>query len=276
MENLGENSINQLFTFKYPGREPRFLEGFLAEKPEILDFFIYDINLTTGSLLYRSKGGIGVTKEPYIARMHEWIKTSTIFSTLESAYKTRFREDIGKWRYLKLREQFNEYENKLETWERCAELYLLWVGSNFTHRYRDKGYDGTFFPTKLKPEQLIGASRVSREKNLLFREEDFFSFRENVINDNVVIYAHLPREYGKFGAGWIWNEARFKQFIRVINELLSLNRKVLISASYELRGRIDIDYKKYFPELNYVIIPEFKESRLLAGASNSDIYLFNF
>jgi hypothetical protein len=276
MEKTGENLTNQLFTFKYPGREPKFLDEFLIQRPDILDFYIYDVNLTTGSLLYQSKGGIGVTKEPYIAKMHQWIKTSTVSSTLSHAYTTRFRDDIGKWRYVKLKEQFNEYEDKLSTWERCAELYLLWVGSNFTHRYRDKGYDGIFFPTKLKTDQLINASLISREKNLLFREEDFFSFREGVINDNVIVYAHLPREYGRFGAGWMWNEAKFHQFIRVINELSSLKRKVLISASYELRGRVDIDYKQYFKEMDHLVIPEFKESRLLAGASNSDIYLFNF
>lgn len=276
MEKPGENLVNQPFTFKYPGREPKLLDGFLVEKPEVLDFYIYDVNLTTGSLLYRSKGGIGVTKEPYIARMHEWIKTSTIKSTLECAYKTAFREDIGKWRYMKLKERFNEYAEKLDSWEKCAELYLLWVGSNYTHRYRNKGYDGIFFPTSLKTNQLINASHISREKNLLFREEDFFSFRESVINDNVVIYAHLPREYGKYGAGWMWNEDSLHRFIRIINEFLLLDRKVLISASHELRGRIDLDYKKYFPEMNHLIIPEFKESRLLASASNSEIYLFNF
>jgi hypothetical protein len=276
MEKPGENLANQLFTFKYPGREPKFLDGFLAEKPEVLDFYIYDVNLTTGSLLYRSKGGIGVTKEPYIVRMHEWIKTSTIESTLEYAYKTSFRDDIGKWRYMKLKERFNEYTEKLDSWGKCAELYLLWVGSNYTHRYRDRGFDGIFFPTSLKIHQLINASQTSREKNLLFREEDFFSFRESVINDNVVIYAHLPREYGRYGAGWVWNEDNLHRFIRIINEFLALDRKVLISASYELRGRVDLDYKKYFPEMSHLIIPEFKETRLLARASNSEIYFFNF
>ena len=276
MENLGENLISQLFTFKYPGREPRFLNQFLSEKPEILDFYIYDVNLSTGRLLYSCRGGIGVTKERYIVDIHEWIKTSTLKSTLEHVYKTEFRDDIGKWKYMKLKEKFNEQGHVLDNWTKCAELYLLWVGSNFTHRYRGMGYDGVFFPTKIDLDGLINASRASREKNLLFRKEDFFSFKENVINDSVVIYAHLPREFGRFGADWVWNKEILDEFVFNIKELLSLDRKVLISAQYALRGRVELDYREYFPEMSYIIIPQFKESGLLAGASNSEIYLFNF
>lgn len=267
---------NQIFTFKYPGREPKYIDRFLQERPDILDYYIYDINLTTGILLYLSKGGIGATKEPYIARMHKWINTSTVKSTLEEVYKSRFRDDIGKWRYNKLKEQFNEYPEKLENWTQCAELYLLWVGSNFTHRYRLCGYDGVFFPTKLKTTELINASRISREKNLLFREEDLFSFKESIINENVVVYAHLPREFGMFGAGWVWNEDNLKRFTRVISEFSISGKKILISAQFELRGRVELDYRQYFPQFNHLIIPEFKETKRFLGSSNSEIYLFNF
>lgn len=268
--------IDQPFTFKYPGREPKYLDNFLLERPDITDHYIYDVNLTTGRLLYLSKGGIGSTKELYIARMHEWIKTSTVKSTLECAYRTKFRNDIGKWKYIKLKERFNEYPNKLATWEQCAELYLLWVGSNFTHRYRLSGYDGVFFPTQLKTDQLITASRTSREKNLIFRQEDLFSFKESIINDNVIVYSHLPREFGTFGAGWVWNRDNLQKFTRVINEFSTSNKKILISAQFELRGRIELDYREYLPTFNYVIVPEFKESKSFLGSSNSEIYLFNF
>lgn len=267
---------DKIFTFKYPGREPRYLDRFLEERPDILDYYIYDINLTTGTLLYLSRGGIGVTKEPYIARMHEWIKTSTVKSALEDVYSGRFREEMGKWRYNKLKERFNEYPEKLENWTQCAELYSLWVGSNFTHRYRLSGYDGIFFPTKLKIDGLINASRASREKNLLFREEDLFSFREGIINENVIVYAHLPREFGVFGAGWVWNRDNLERFTRVISEFSTTRKKILISAQFELRGRVDLDYREYFSQFNHLIIPEFKESRSFLGSSNSEIYLFNF
>lgn len=268
--------INPSFTFKYPGREPKYLDNFLLERPDILDYYIYDINLTTGNLLYLSKGGIGATKELYIARMHEWIKTSTVKSTLEHAYKTRFRDDIGKWRYIKLKERFNEYPDKLANWGQCAELYLLWVGSNFTHRYRTDGYDGIFFPTQLKTDQLLSASLKSREKNLIFREDDLFSFKESIINDNVIVYSHLPREFGTFGAGWVWNKNNLQRFTRVISEFSTSGKKILISAQFELRGRVELDYREYLPSFNYVVIPEFKESKSFLGSSNSEIYLFNF
>lgn len=276
MEKSGEKLNPEIFTFRYPGREPKFLEAFLDIRSDVVDHYIYDINLTTGSLLYRSKGGIGMTKEPHIVRMHQWIKTSTVRRTLESTYKTQYREDIGKWRYFKLRESFNESGKDLSKWTDCAELYLLWAGSNFTHRYRLDGYDGTFFPTRIKYDALENASRVSREKNLLFRKEDLSSFAESPINDNVVVYSHLPREFGKFGAGWIWNQYNLERFTRVIRELSATGNKVLISAPFEVRNRVELDYRNYLPDFDYTVVPKFKEVKSLLSSNNSEIYLFNF
>ena len=228
MEKLGERSLSDPFTFKYPGREPKNLKSFLLKRPDVLDHYIYDVNLTTGSLLYLSKGGIGVTKEPYISKIHQWIQTPNAVSTLQFACKTRYKDDIGKWKFNKLKETFNESGKDLNTWTECAELYLLWAGSNYTHRYRDTGYDGIFFPTKIDYEGISLASQMSRDKKLLFRKEDLFTFKESIVNDNVVIYSHLPKEFGKFGAGWKWNSRTLSRFIRVINELLDSNYKVLI------------------------------------------------
>lgn len=272
MEKAGENLTDELFTFRYPGREPRFLDGFISKKPEILDYLIYDVNLTTGRLLYLSKGGMGVTREPYIVRMHQWIKTSTVRHALEGLCE----RGSSKWRFMKSRERFNERPTKLGSWADCAELYLLWLESNFTHRYRLNGYEGSYLPSKLKLDQLLNASQVSREKDLLFREEDLFSFKENVITDDMIVYSHLPREFGKFGAGWVWSRSNLEKFVRVVLEFASFGRKILISAQFEVRGRVELDYRECFPDFDYIIVPEFKDSSSFLGSKNSEIYLFNF
>lgn len=273
MEKTGEKSIcAPILTFKYPGREPKCLDEFLLSRPDVLDHYIYDINLTTGQLLYRCKGGIGATREPYIVRMHRWIKTSTCVKTLAETSQSEFGDRVGKWKYAKLREKFNNTTYKLGNWRECAELYLLWAGSSYTHRYVKTGYDGVYYPTDIDYEALVNASRTSREKKLLFRREDLFYFRESLVNEDTIVYAHLPRNYGVFGAGWVWNKETLETFARVMNEFALQNHKVIISAPYKIRGAMHIDYAKFFPTFTQKVVGEFKDQK----AFYSELYLLNF
>jgi hypothetical protein len=107
MVGFGEKSnSDSLFTFTYSGREPRTVSKFLDIRPDIRDLYIYDINLSTGGLLYECKGGMGVTTEPYIVDMHKFLSTSTCIPALETELSSNF--GASKYRsYYRLREKFN-------------------------------------------------------------------------------------------------------------------------------------------------------------------------
>jgi hypothetical protein len=278
MAKIGENLTPEFFTFKYPGREPKFLEEFLAQRPDILEYKIFDLNLTSGRLLYlAAPGGIGFTKEPHISKMHEWIRTSTSTKTLIDEYEKRYGEAIGKWKYHRLREVFNEEDKDLPKWTSCARLYLLWMGSNFTQRYRKDGYDGVFFPREVDFELFRSASIVNRVKLLGFEKKDIFSFKDGLVDKNTVLYSHLPTAFGTYGAGWVWNKPNLDRFIRVTNELAEMGYNVLISSQFSSRGRVKLDYRPLFPGFTHLEIKEsFKESKTFANFWESEMYMFNF
>lgn len=277
MVKLGEKLNVDFLTFYYPGREPTTISTFLDLRPDFYSFYIYDINLTTGTLLYSCAGGIGVTKEPYIVDMHKFLKASTSVSAIREVFKKRFGTRFLKPRYSSLCEKFNDrFGNKLNSITDCAELYLLWVASGFTHRYKGRGYDSPYFPTSLNLDLVKNASLLSREKNLFFRKEDFLSLSESIINDNVVVYCHLPAEFGKYGAGFKWNEKTLDFYIKTLKEFDELGKKICISAVYEKYGRIYRDYVSIFPTFNQIVIPRFKVSELTLESQTSEIYLLNF
>jgi len=276
MEKLGEKLPPEIFTFSYSGREPKSVDSFLRTRPDVKNLYIYDLLLSTGKLLYSCKGGIGVTKEPYIVDMHKFIKLPNCVSILKEVYHEKYKGNFTRGSYQRSREVFNEKTKKITNWKSCAELYALWAASGFTHRYKLRGYEGTYLPSKFRLDQLQEASRTSREKNLLFDRRDFFSFSESIINENVVIYMHLPQAYGVYGAGFLWNEKVLKNTKNIIDELSILGYKICVSALHVNRGRLLIDYSDLLPSLNNVYVEQFKVSELGSECYNSDIYLLNF
>lgn len=277
MEKFGENSSPSVFTFKYAGREPLTTAELLLQRPELTDLYVYDICLTTGSLLYSCAGGIGITKEPFIVDMHRFIKTSTCVHALKSFFKADFGNYYTRRKYYMARERFNELGlvGGLSSAE-SARLYLLWSGGGFKHRYRGRGYDALYAPTSIDYEGLAQTSRLSREKNLLFRREDLSTFSEGIINDNVFVHMYLPSEFGVYGAGFKWNEREMEKYVRVVRELGSFGYKVCVSGLFERRGKIFRDYRELFPEFDHLVLPGFKVSELTFEPKFSEIHLFNF
>lgn len=249
---------------------------FLVARPDVKNLYIYDVNLTTGSLLYSCAGGIGVTKEPYIVDMHKFIKSTTCAMALEKTFQARFGSTFLRRRFIALREEFNQRSVKLRSIADCADLYLLWMGGGFTQRYRNLGYDAIYHPSSVNLDQIRNASRLSREKNLLFRKEDFFSMSEGIINENVVVYCHLPAEFGDYGAGFRWNEKTLKGYVRILKEFHELGHKICVSAVHERRGSVFRSYTDLFPDFDHLVVPGFKVSELTFEPQSSEIYLFNF
>jgi hypothetical protein len=249
----------------------------LLQRPELVNLYVYDVCLTTGSLLYSCAGGIGVTKEPYVVDMHKFIKTSTCVKTVKFFFEQDFGSCYTKRKYYSSREVFNKtvkFNNPSSA--ESARLYLLWVGSGFKQRYRERGYDALYSPTSFTYDGLALASRQSREKNLLFRKEDFSTMAESIINDNVFLHLYLPSEFGAYGAGFKWNEKVLDTYIRVVNEFSAIGHKVCVSCLFEKRGRIFRDYRPFFPNFTHLVVPGFKVCKLTSSPEFSEIHFFNF
>jgi hypothetical protein len=277
MEKLGKSLSPNFLTFKYPGREPKSVHLFLKSRPDIKDLFVYDLCLSTGALLYSCAGGIGVTKEKYIIDMHSSIGTRTFSSSIQEHLHENFKGKFNKNIYLRIKERFNKQTINSKGTIKNIELYLLWICSNFAHKYRTAGgYDGNYLPCQIDFLSLQNASTLSRKKGLLFRKEDLFSFSESIINDNVVLYIHIPDSFGLYGANFFWNKNKLKEIMQIVNELDQLGYKICVSARHFKRGQLFFDYRKMFPGLCNVYIEQFKVSKLGSDVIDSDMYLLNF
>lgn len=278
MDIIGENSSHNFFTFKYPGRESKYTKEFIKYKPSILDKYIYNINVTSAELLYFCKGGLGITKEPYIIEMHKYISKRNFPRTLKETFNKNFGREFGKWKYHALRDRFSWITNKASTMTECAELYCLWAASNFTHRYKKLGYNAVYLPTKINYEGIKKAGEISREKQLIFRKDDVFSMAESIITPEVVLYTHIPYHFSKYGCEFYWNKKALSKTIKIINEFNDLGHKVLVSMQYKKRG-LSADYddfRKSLSNYSHVVFPQVKDIKYDIELDNSEIYFFNF
>ena len=276
MEKSGKDSSCELFTFKYPGREPKYIEEFFAQRPDVRGLYVYDLNLTTGKLLYSCAGGIGVSKERNMVEMHNFISKKYSSTLLKETFRTIFGDKFSLQKYIRLRTRFNDKPNKTHSSRDCAELYCLWAATNFSHRYIMSAYDGHFLPARLNYDGVDMASRISRSKEIKFRKESLSSFSESVINSNTVLYMHFPEEYRNYGCGFRWNSKMLEYYVSSCNELHSLGYKVCVSAEYVRRGLVLKDYPAMFPEFEYVEASPFKSIRSEVHKRSSEIYLMNF
>lgn len=253
------------------------MKQFLDERPEFLNLKIYDLDLTTGKLLYSCAGGIGVSKERYMVEMNSFIMLHNSAYLLEKTFKRHFGDSFGYRKYVRLKCRFNEKRDiKLKTPNDCAELYCLWSASDFVHRYLSDGYDGHYMPRPIDYEGVFEASVCARDRQLEFRREDFLSFRESVITDDMVLYVHMPYEYRQYGCRMKWTSRDFEDRVRIMNELHHLGYRVCISAEYERRGLILRDYPSLFPEFSHIVISPFKSIESGVRKPASEIYLLNF
>lgn len=275
MVETGENLHHSFFTFKYPGREPLLLDQFISSRPDILSYYIYDVMLSSGRLLYSCKGGIGVTKERYISDMHQCINNISFYKAIYSTYQEYFGELVSKRKYLQLRNEFNSTAPVSLSTALGAKLYLLWCLSGYAHKYRGRGYDAIYLPHEPKYELIRSSSIVSRSKNLIFRKEDLYTFSESLLHDQVVVYLHLPSTFGRYGCGFLWNEGRLKQTISMIEELDSLGYKVCISTTLS-KYKLTYQPTNLFPKFDLLTVEGFKGSRLLQNSSVTEAYFLNF
>lgn len=222
-------------------------------------------------MLYSCAGGIGATKEKYLIKVHSFLKHKSCASILESVFAENFKNGFSRTRYLRLREIFNNRKEKLGSLVNCAELFLLWSCSGFTHRYRSLGYDGPYCPTPIDYEQVRKISQLNRDKNILFRNENYKNPSEFLINDNVFLYFYLPLTLGTYGPGYRWSRDVAKETISKIFEFHSKGYKICVCTQTQSRGAKILQYIDSLSFLSTTYTMQFKDLDC-----SSDTYLLNF
>lgn len=261
---------------KYPGRQTHTVDSYLQLRPDIKEMRVYDLQLSTGDLLYRcGAGGVGVTKEKHIPHLHAFIQKKNSISIIQEMWREEFKEGECEKAYYAARSVFNSKRPRLTTWNDCARLYCLLTASGHTHIYQNKAFFASHFPYKLDLAHLSKHSEMSRTRELEFDTTDMFSFREQELDTSTLIYLHLPYRYGKYGLGYVWSKRKLLTIQRVFTELHELGYRICVSALYEKRGYI-VHPENLFPSFHRDIITHCNDQKYGLTRVTSEIYYTNF
>ncbi len=263
-------------TFKYPGRSTLTAAEFLKKRPDIESSKIYDLQLSTGDLLYRcAPGGVGVTKEKFIPQLHAFIQRKNSLSVIEEMWSKEFKHGQSEIDFIRLRSLFNSKMPRVQSWTDCARLYCLLAASGYNHNYYNKSFTASYFPYKIDFDELRSLSSLSRDKNLQFDSTDMLSFNEREVDKSTVIYLHIPIQYGKYGLGYVWSKRKLKTVQTVFNDLDQLGYRICVSALYERRNFL-VHKENVFPNFHKELIVHQNDEKYGLTRLTSEIYYTNF
>lgn len=261
---------------RYPGRGVLTAEKFLDFRPDIRQSKIYDLQLSTGDLLYRcAPGGVGVTKEKHISQLHAFIQNKNSVSIIESMWRDDFKSGQCEKTFTEQKKKFNGKTPRLTTWNDCARLYCLLIASGYTHLYTNKSFVGSYFPYNPDFAALRQFSNSSREKQLEFDTTDMFSFNEKEIDKDTVIHLHIPHRFGVYGLGYVWSKRKLRTIKSIFTDLDELGYRICVSALYQNRNYL-VHEEDLFPSFHRDIVVHQNDERYGLIRLTSEIYYTNF
>ncbi len=263
-------------TLRYPGRGVLTADKFLDLRPDIRQSPIYDLQLSTGDLLYRcAAGGVGVTKEKHIPQLHSFLQNKNSVSIIETMWKDELKAGECDKSFTAAKAKFNSKTPRLASWSDCARLYCLLIGSGYSHLYSNKSFVGSYFPYNPDFISLRQFSELSRANKLEFDTTDMFSFKEQEVSKNTVIHLHIPHKFGVYGLGYVWSKRKLKTIRSVFNDLDELGYRICVSALYQKRNYL-VHGEDLFPSFHKNIVVHQDDEKYGLVRLTSEIYYTNF
>lgn len=264
MEERGESLNNPILP--YPGRQllPGTKSAFFGLKSGIKGRYIYDLGLSTGEILYEGAGGMGITTESHVLRLHDLMRMPYAESLILEEYDRHFKGKWGPRKFYRLRRDVNE-ELKNPSRRTIAKLYCLLACSGFRHKFDRYGnFKGEYFPHTLDISSLQITNKKLTNSDFILNKCSLAKFDKNLLTKKSLVHLHLP-----FPSSSTYKDVIFNYFDKI-------NKKgfdILVTGRYSNRGLVDTDLSKWSKKYSSAVIPQFKEE---SSFLSSDIFIFNF
>lgn len=171
--------------------------------------------------------------------------------------------------------KFNSKTPRLTSWNDCARLYCLLIGSGYSHLYSNKSFVGSYFPYRPDFAALRQYSELSRVGGFEFDTADMLSFKEQEVSKDTVIHIHIPHKFGVYGLGYVWSKRKLRIIRSVFNDLDQLGYRICVSALYQKRNYL-VHSEDLFPSFHKDIVVHQNDEKYGLVRLTSEIYYTNF
>lgn len=263
MEDHGESLNSPILP--YAGKQ--LLDGsvsaFFGHKSGINERYIYDLGLSTGEILYRSRGGMGITNEPHIILLHDLMRMPYAESLIQEEFETHFKGEWGARKFYRLRTKVNS-ELKNPNRRTIAKLYCLLAATGFRHKFDKHGnFKGEYFPHVLDMSLLKIYNKKLINSDFVLVHGKFDSVDKNLLTKKSLLYMNIA-----FPCSKNIKDDIFEYFDFINDQGLDF----LVSSRIFNRGLIDVHTRSWAKKYNTFVHSQFKDDSLFSSA---DIFISN-
>ena len=264
----------------YPGRVTTQHERFLDEYGKLEGLRILVLDAGTADLAYASNSDdiVLCSNERYNLDIHRLLSLGPAHRYIRDKWENYFANGTDWNRRTRFVAALNnQYRRKrLTTWEDFSMYYCVLAMSGFAVTFKRWQLRGEYAPITPDYDILREWAVRNRSRDITYYDRNVYNFPTNEIDDNTVLYIHLPPNFAQYGCGYLWTKRKFKQVLFDINEFAKMGHKICVSFTHEKWGRQITPYMEYFQSDMFTthIYSELKASRYgFEAVSSSEAYV---
>lgn len=212
---------------------------------------ILTIDVGSGDLPFKSGSNrlVLCSNERYQLELHKFLTIPPAHGYIKDCWENQF--DYGKnWSARgKFLATFNNRSRPrvLKSWGEMAQYYCVLCMSSFCVSYDKWMLMGEYSPVTPRYDEIKKWSEDNVNKQITYYHRNIFNFPTQELDNDSVIYLHLPNQFAQYGCGYTWTKRKLLSACKDLTELVELGHKVIISSLYERWGYKVNNYIDYFP-----------------------------
>jgi hypothetical protein len=239
-------------TLYCPGRTTFTHNQFLADFAGLSEMKFLVLDAASADLAYASgsKNLVLCSNERYHLELHKFLTIAPAYRYIRESWENKFECGRGWKQRGKFLAAFNNlYRPKvMRTWDDMSQYYCVLAMSGFRTSYQRGNLVGEHTPITPNYDSIREWSRSRRDKTVRYCKRNIYNYPTSEIDNNTVIYSHIPNNFATYGYGYVWTRRRLENASREFSDLARLGQRVVISMSHSRWDKKNSDIEDLFPD----------------------------
>lgn len=235
------------------------------------------VDIASADLMYSSSSSklTFCSTERFMLELHRFLSLKPSHMYVKETWENQFGGGRNWYHRSRMLASFNNFNRPkvLKTWKDLSSYYCIFCMSSFNIHYDKWKMIGEFFPTTPDYKKIRDHAIKNTQRELYFRKKNIYTLPTTEIDNNTLIYFHIPHQYGSYGKPYQWDKVRMETTVKELNLLAAEGYRVCVSGLYERWGLRLYEYDRLFPpDLFHPIY----YGELKANRSTEVYYIANF
>lgn len=235
-----------------PGRTTFTHNQFLADFTGLSEMKFLVLDAASADLAYASSSQnlILCSNERYHLEMHKFLTISPAYRYIRDSWENKFECGRGWKQRGKFLAAFNNLHRPklMRTWDDMSQYYCVLAMSGFRTSYQRGSLVGEHTPVTPNYDLIRKWSRACKDKTIRYYRRNIYNFPTAEVDNNTVIYYHIPVNFSLYGYGYVWTRRRLENVSMEFSELARSGQPTIISMSHGRWAKKNTDIEGLFPD----------------------------